>query len=341
MENENMINNVSDKSSKKNKIIPAFIMLVVTAFSLINASYAWFIENTDKNKDGIDVNVSVDGGIQVSVDAVNWKGNISTNDILKGAYEGNTNQLPNQVIPVFTVGDVDPFTGFMKMFKGSVEADVTAANGYRIVSEQSVEKAGTNGDFVAFDLFILAPEATTIYLTTSSDVMADMDANLKNATRVAFLYQGSVTNGATSAAIALKSAADHSLNENNNIIWEPNSNTHTSEGISQANDYGETSFDKDTVVSSYYGIKAAIARESSVDYQSNSNDYFDEVTPDIQTPAGNYVNGENKTLFNLSAGINKIRIYGWVEGQDYDCEKNTTGSNITYNIQISKNALAR
>lgn len=335
MENEEMINN-------KKRIIPTFIMLVVTAVTLTTASYAWFIDNTNNNVDGIDVNVSVEPGIQVSVDAVNWKSDISTNDILKNAYDGNTNQLPNQVSPIFTVGDVDPVTGFMKMFKGSIEADVTAANGYKIVSEESVEKAGTDGDFVAFDLFILTPQATTIYLTTSSDVVADdTNSGLKNAARVAFLYQGNVDNGATSAAISLRSAGNNSLNEKNNIIWEPNSNIHTPEGISQANSYGEKSFDKDTVVSSYYGIKAAIASEFAIDYQSKSDDYFDEVTPDIQTPNKNYANGENKTLFNLSAGINKIRIYGWVEGQDYDCEKNTTGSNITYNIQISKNALAQ
>ena len=60
----------------------------------------------------------------------------------------------------------------------------------------------------------------------------------------------------------------------------------------------------------------------------------------IKTPNGNTANGEYKTLFNLAAGINKIRIYGWVEGQDYDCENNASGSNITYNIQISKNATA-
>ena len=88
------------------------------------------------------------------------------------------------------------------------------------------------------------------------------------------------------------------------------------------------------------GIKANIDAGLALDYQSNNATYFSSVTPDITTPDDNNANGEYKTLFNLAAGINKIRIYGWVEGQDYDCENNASGTNIKFNIQISKNANA-
>ena len=227
------------------------------------------------------------------------------------------------------------------MYKGAIEADATTAHGYRIVAEQSVEKAGTTGDFIAFDLFLLTTQATTVYLTTSSDVVATAaNTGLKNAARVAFLYEGSAATGASATAIALKGAASHSATGNTNIFWEPNSNAHTDAGVAQANNYGETTYDKTTIVPNYYGIKAPIAANPAVDYQSKVDTYFGQVTPDIQTPEGNTANGEYKTLFNLAAGINKIRIYGWVEGQDYDCENNASGSNITYNIQISKNASA-
>ena len=364
MENEKMTNNVSEQpvvnnvnttenvspnivnenheesSNNRKKILTAFLMLIVTAISLTTASYAWFTENTTVTVDSIDVNVSAANGIQVSVDAVNWKANISTDDIKTKAYVGNTNQVPSQIVPVSTIGEVDATTGFMKMYKGSIEADSTTAHGYRIVSEQSVEQAGTQGDFIAFDLFLLTTQATTVYLTTSSDVVATAtDTGLKNASRVAFLYEGSAATGASASAIALKGAASHGEG-NNNMFWEPNSNAHKAGGISQANNYGETNFDATTIVPNYYGIKAPIAANPAVDYQSKVDTYFGQVTPDIQTPEGNTANGEYKTLFNLAAGINKIRIYGWVEGQDYDCENNASGSNITYNIQISKNATA-
>ena len=322
--NNNVVKEKNEESNNnRKKILTAFLMLIVTAISLTTASYAWFTENTTVTVDSIDVNVSAANGIQVSVDAVNWKANISTNDITANAYAGNTNQLPNQIVPVSTIGDVD----------------ATTAHGYRIVAEQSVEKAGTTGDFIAFDLFLLTTQPTTVYLTTSSDVVATAaDTGLKNAARVAFLYEGSAATGASADAIALKGAASHSAGGNTNIFWEPNSNIHTAAGVAQANNYGETTYDTTTVVPNYYGIKAAIAANPAVDYQSKVTTYFDQVTPDIQTPNGNTANGEYKTLFNLAAGINKVRIYGWVEGQDYDCENNASGSNITFNIQISKNA---
>lgn len=339
VENNVVKENHEESNNNSKKILTAFLMLIVTAISLTTASYAWFTENTTVTVDSIDVNVSAANGIQVSVDAVNWKANISTNDITANAYTGNTNQLPNQIVPVSTIGDVDATTGFMKMYKGSIEADATTAHGYRLVAEQSIEKAGTTGDFIAFDLFLLTTQATTVYLTTSSDVVATAaDTGLKNAARVAFLYEGSAATGASADAIALKGAASHSAGGATNMFWEPNSNIHTAAGVAQANNYGETTYDATTVVPNYYGIKAAIAANPAVDYQSKVTTYFDQVTPDIQTPNGNTANGEYKTLFNLAAGINKVRIYGWVEGQDYDCENNASGSNITFNIQISKNA---
>lgn len=339
VENNVVKENHEESNNNRKKILTAFLMLIVTAISLTTASYAWFTENTTVTVDSIDVNVSAANGIQVSVDAVNWKANISTNDITANAYAGNKNQLPNQIVPVSTIGDVDPTTGFMKMYKGSIEADATTAHGYRLVAEQSIEKAGTTGDFIAFDLFLLTTQATTVYLTTSSDVVATAaDTGLKNAARVAFLYEGSAATGASADAIALKGAASHSAGGATNMFWEPNSNIHTTAGVAQANNYGETTYDTTTVVPNYYGIKTAIAATPAVDYQSKVTTYFDQVTPDIQTPNGNTANGEYKTLFNLAAGINKVRIYGWVEGQDYDCENNASGSNITFNIQISKNA---
>ena len=341
VENNVVKENHEESNNNRKKILTAFLMLIVTAISLTTASYAWFTENTTVTVDSIDVNVSAANGIQVSVDAVNWKANISTNDITANAYAGNTNQLPNQIVPVSTIGDVDATTGFMKMYKGSIEADNTTAHGYRLVAEQSIEKAGTTGDFIAFDLFLLTTQATTVYLTTSSDVVATAaNTGLKNAARVAFLYEGSAATGASADAIALKGAASHSAGGTTNMFWEPNSNVHTAAGVAQAKNYGETDYDTTTIVPNYYGIKADIAAGLALDYQSKVTTYFGQVTPDIQTPDGNTANGEYKTLFNLAAGINKVRIYGWVEGQDYDCENNASGSNITYNIQISKNASA-
>ena len=38
---------------------------------------------------------------------------------------------------------------------------------------------------------------------------------------------------------------------------------------------------------------------------------------------------------DLAAGITKVRVYMWIEGQDIDCENNASGTDITYNIELS------
>ena len=329
-----------ESNDGRKKILTAFLMLVVTAISLTTASYAWFTENTTVTVDSIDVNVSAANGIQVSVDAVNWKANITNADITGAAYQGNTNQLPTQIVPVSTIGEVDTATGFMKMFKGNLIADSNIPSGYRLEATRSTEAAGINGaagtegDFVAFDLFVLATQATSIYLTGSSDVVTSgADKGLKNGARLAFLYQGSTTAGDYATARTLKGASSHSAGTTSNVIWEPNSTTHTNYGIAQAANYGATITDGQAVTP-YYGIQTEITTANALDYTSTSETYFKSVTPDILTTVGN---GTDKTLpFNLAVGINKIRVYAWIEGQDYDCENNASGTKVVFRFQIAK-----
>ena len=58
-----------------------------------------------------------------------------------------------------------------------------------------------------------------------------------------------------------------------------------------------------------------------------------EITPDIVTTEG-YA-GDYKQVFNLKAGVTKIRVYMWIEGQDVDCENNASGTDISFNLQFT------
>ena len=42
-----------------------------------------------------------------------------------------------------------------------------------------------------------------------------------------------------------------------------------------------------------------------------------------------------KQVFSLTAGVTKMRIYMWIEGQDIDCENYATGASISYNLQFA------
>lgn len=303
------VEEISKLKNEKLKLIKkSFSMLVIVSFCLVTSAYTFFHEE----KDDLNINVGVSNGIQISVDGETWKTNINKNDILTSAYSGNTNQVPNEMNAVSSAGEVDVSTGFMKMFKSLLEIDSKANSGYRIESQRSVESSGTTGDFVAFDLFILSNEDTAVYLNNSSDVLSNDDSCAKDALRVAFLYQGVSEN--VKDALLLKGAESYDLeNQETNIIWEPNS----------VGDEG------------YYAVNQDIYEHENVDYKSNGEE-FTLIEPSIKTPNLNVINGTNKTLFNLKKGINKIRIYAWLEGQDSDCSLSMSASDIIYNIKITK-----
>lgn len=298
------------KNEKIKSMISVFSMMIITIGCLVISSYSFFY----KENDSINVKVGVSNGIQVSVDAKTWKTSINNSDIINNAYEGNTNQLPDQLNAVSSAGDVDVSTGFMKMFKSLLQVDGNATSGYRIESERTYEESGNNGDFVAFDIFVLSNEDGAVYLSNNSDVISHENTCASNAVRVAFLYQGASED--SEEVIGLKGASSYDEeSQNTNIIWEPNNIREDA----------------------YYAINQDINSSENIEYNSDS-DVFTLITPSILTPESNSVNGSSKTLFNLKKGINKIRIYAWIEGQDSDCYNNITASDIMYNIQISKEA---
>ena len=298
------------KSEKIKSMISVFSMMIITIGCLAISSYSFFY---NENK-SVNVNVGVSNGIQISVDAKTWKTSINNSDIINNAYKGNKNQLPGELSAVSSAGEVDISTGFMKMFKSLLYVDGNSSNGYRIEAERSYEEEGNNGDFVAFDIFVLSNEDGAVYLSNNSDVIAKENTCASDAVRVAFLYQG--VSDDSDEVIGLKGASSYNEeSQDTNIIWEPNN-------IKE---------------SSYYAVNQDINENANVDYKSNGEE-FTLITPSIQTPESNSVNGSSKTLFNLKKGINKIRIYAWIEGQDSDCYNNITASDIMYNIQISKEA---
>ena len=113
-------------------------------------------------------------------------------------------------------------------------------------------------------------------------------------------------------------------------IWEPNYDVHTSAAINNAkNVYNITTTKGPNATKlDYNGIKAAIT--TPVALNSNNAESFSQVTT-IPTKKAM----TDTAILNLKAGITKVRIYMWVEGQDVDCENSASGSDIQYNIQFS------
>ena len=66
-----------------------------------------------------------------------------------------------------------------------------------------------------------------------------------------------------------------------------------------------------------------------------SDTYFSAITPTYKTVDSSTSTIEFK---KLKAGVTKIRVYMWVEGQDVDCENGASGSDIKFDLQFTATA---
>lgn len=326
------------ENRRSKKIFLAILMVLFTGVLLTTSTYAWFTANKTVTVDQIDVNVAATNGLQLSVDGTTWKPAVTQEDILGATtkYAAAKNQIPaGNSSPVSTIGAINESNGFMNMFLGSIQE----SGGKNILTaEKSEETHGTGGDFVAFDLFFRTTSDTPIYLTNASNVIYSKGPNgLQNASRVAFVMSGNTAAGSDLATIqGMKASADSEV-----IIWEPNSDVHTATGVNNAiNEYGKPATEgPDATYLDYVGVKAPIGAELNMPVNSTDGGYFQAVTPQIITKAAG-IGTTFEKAFDLKAGITKVRVYMWIEGQDVDCENDASGGSISYNLQFSMNATA-
>ena len=331
-----MKNNKRKEQRRRKKIFLAILMILFVGVVLTASTYAWFTSNRTVTVENIDINVAASNGLQLSVNASEWKPYINKADITgvtSAGYSSAVNQVPNSMVPVSTIGGTEPSTGYMLLYKGEVIGGSEAVGRANILTAaRSAETTTTTetGDFVAFDLFFKVTEDNTIYLTDKAKVTANgTSKGIENSARIAFVIEG---HGGvdTSAAIAQTWKTPQTP-----IIWEPNNDAHTSSAITHAsNVYGRT-VTNGGAADSIYGVKAAIPQAADVLLNSRDSQYFAAVTPTISTTSGGISSAAYEEAFQLEAGITKVRVYMWIEGQDVDCEDAASGSDLTYSLQFS------
>ncbi len=320
------------KRERKTNLKSLLLVLLITLIMLVASSYAWFTANQTVTINQLNVNVQTTTGLQISVDAANWKSVITTTDLVDAtvaaAYPTHTNQIPTTMEPVSSAGLVT--SGRLDIYYGVVDANETSGE-FEITATKEVDTRGTAGRYIAFDIFLQVNTDTIVGLTTSSSVVAvAASKGLENAARVAFLTQGHEEIGsAPSAAQALNAGTTSDL-----FLWEPNSDVHTSAGVQNAASvYGITGLglaNEDPL--EYVGIRAPFTTGIPITATAAATSYFATVTPTLSTPKTMTVDEEFATL---EEGITKIRVYMWVEGEDVDCENNASGTDIGYNIQFT------
>lgn len=280
-----------NKNLTKKALVPAIAMVLASVIALSGVTYAWFTTGTTATIENLDVNVMTANGIQVSLDAVNWKNTISGEDIKNAIldatdYPERLIQYPTgEIAPVSTAGNVT--NGQLEMFLGGYNDDGT------LYSKAIAEVQGTsNVNYVAFDLFFQTQTEQTLSFLVgegNSEVKsidyatgADSTVLTSTAVRVALLPMG--TKATPAEAQALK--GDGTVK-----IWEPNATTHV-----DTKNVGEIS---------YSGFAKAFASAE----EKNLGDNVESVSTEKKT----------FEVVTLTPGITKVRVYIWLEGQDVDC----------------------
>lgn len=294
----------------KRKVMVAFVMLLLTGVALTTATYAWFTANTALKLGELDVQVTAANGVQMSTsaEAGTWKATLTTEEIKGAAYTGHINQFATNFEPVSTVATQN--NGLLNMFYGQLQED-----GSINLTPETEAATATAGKFVAFDLFVQTTTAQSLYLTATSRVTPGAtNVGLQNSIRVGFADMGT---DATNTP-----ATSQALNQNGGVtIWEPNADQHTQNAINNGTAVNGTTYD-------YMG---ANAQGNNVALNAVTN--FANVTT-VKTNT-TYTTAPTDIMVSLGAGITKIRVYIWVEGQDVDCENGATlGDAITVKIDL-------
>lgn len=308
---------------KKRRILLALIMLIISGISLTTATYAWFTANRAVSVQEIDVKAQASGGIQISADAEKWSNEVKIDDLLaKGLSEkGIHNYIPTTALkPVTTVG-VNNKTGAFDFYLGELN---DAGDKVTLTSIADDSK-----NYVAFDLYFYSATPQTIEFNAGTQVVAKnvdtpasaaTDTGLKSSVRVGFLVQGNdpTATPATSRALASGVAKDQT-------IWEPNADIHT--------DYAKNMLGASGIMTTYGGIAEGVAVGMTAANTTN----FKAVDTGLKTStqAQVYPSG---TIFSFEAGITKVRVYVWLEGQDIDNEDTAslgTGVGVMLKFKIA------
>ena len=314
-----------------NKKFKKTIILLILSLVIATGVYAWFTSNKTVTIDSMDAQVTTAGGVEISVDGINWKATVTSSELLAHEnYRTAINQIPGTIYPVSSAGSIT--NAKLDMFYGMIEPNDEGT--FMLTATKETDKDGTEGRYIAFDVFLRATRATVMSLNpdtviTSTSKSGSTPSGIENAIRIAIIDKGTVADGVDVATI-------QSLNKTESLtIIEPNYDSHTATGVNQAsNIYGITGL---TVGNNnrevpYYGIKNNI--EQKIELDSKDSRYLQQVNNIIYIPKSFFSGNNHKEIFYLKQGITKLRIYAWIEGQDVDCESGASGSDIQLSLQF-------
>lgn len=265
------VTEIDGKIQEAKKRLNALILLVAfTAILLIVSTYAWFSTQKNVTLSGLHGKVNVAEGLQISLDALNWANEIdlsnnaeayfaATNENLgytteedklslitpwkaneagDNQYEGRTNLIPDELLPVSTTGDNNEGINLsdLNMYRGE------NTNGIKLTDIKKVASEAASG-YYAIDFFLQnssSEQAITtntkdlLRLETNSDIVLDASSKestgLQNTLRVAFaiydedtaLGENTLVSNTPSQGEILQATTGSARKITDVAIWEPN-----------------------------------------------------------------------------------------------------------------------
>ena len=304
------------KTIKKRAFISAIAMLIVSAIVLTSSTFAWFSMAKRVEVETMQLNITSPEGIQISANT-----NAFTTKLIMGDFVGdsgtrfvadtdNTNHFPEVLSPSSSAFRVSA-KSLPKFFTGSID-DSGKANASAVTD--------ANGGYVVFDLFVKLGSAQNVYFGESTVTCAD-NADVPTAMRIAMVNCGSSTDKAVAKTTTDKIAM--SGYNRSIVVFETDSTNHTE-------DSGVT----DGTIVTNQGVIAAYTGRTPQGANKNTFTQEGTYTEGLTCTVVNSTNASN-AYFAGAEGINRIRVYIWMEGNDVDCANDVAGSQIDVNLVLT------
>lgn len=301
---------------RRRTFISAIAMLIVSAIVLTSSTFAWFSMAKRVEVETMELNITSPDGVQISANANAFTTMLTLADV-KGestarwnAYDGNQNNFPELLVP--SSSNLAVANSLPKFYSGSID-DAGYINA-------SAVPADVGSGYIAFDIFVKVGQDMQVFWNETTVTCADNE-DVTSAMRVALLNCGTVAAKADAAAIQAVNPAN--ANQNRVVMYEPNSTNHT-----DASGYADGA----TVPDLY--LTSAFTRRTPTGNGKNIMQEAQYAGSALGTRATDSTKATN-AYFNAVTGINRVRVYLWMEGNDVDCANDVAGATINFNLVLT------
>lgn len=312
------------KNQKNRAFFAAISMLLLSAIVITTASFAWFSLGQSASASNLDLKVTKQGeGIEISANATTFTDELTFEDLNGTSNSGfqapsaDYNLFPETIDPASSYFSLN--SGLPAFFTGGVDKGkdtftsfaTTSADGREIYGKSGVATpAGSKqAGYYVFDVFVnYTGENKASLKIGSSGITVKNDetdgtqaiAEAANAMRIGFVNCGTVTKGSTPAQATSGSEA---------VIFATNEEARNTNPIASEGKSGVLAAGAANVPSSAAGdITVQSGYACAVD------------------------TGAQDQFINIVPGVNRIRVYIWMEGQDANCTDELQSQLVSANL---------